>query len=59
MASRPSYRPAMIAAPGNGPGGVLGEEATQREALLPRERVEDPADDRLVVSCRHGRPPSA
>ena len=45
--------------PGNGPDGVLGEEATQREPLLPRERVEDPADDRLVVSCRHGRPPSA
>ena len=42
----------------NGPGGILGEDVSQREPLFPRKRVEDPADDRLVLSAATARPPS-
>ena len=40
------------AAAGDDPGGVVGEDVAQREAALLRERVEDPADESLVLSAR-------
>ena len=54
----PSYVPAITPRPGTEPHRVLGEEAAQRQTLLACEGVEDPADDRSVLSCGHAPPPS-
>ena len=56
--SRPRERPRHRAAAGHDPRRVVGEDVAQREALLVRERVEDLADERLVLSACHGSPPS-
>ena len=49
IASGPRYAPAIAPSPGTRPDGVGGKQPAERERIASRERVEDPADDRLVV----------
>src|SRR5207247_9945206 len=54
----PSVGPGHDASTGDGPDGVLGEEAAEGESLLASEGLEDPADEGVVLSRGHVCRPS-